>query len=305
MRFVRNGILAAVLGLALAILPLPRIVAAQESVTLSHGDLTLNGNLVLAEGKSLADGIVLITHGTLAHNGMEIIAAMQTALAERDLSSLAITLGLGLDNRTGMYDCAVPHTHRHTDALDEIGAWIGWLKTQGTGKLVLMGHSRGGNQTAWFMATRPDPAIERVVLLAPGTWNDENARAGYQKSHGVALDKVLSEAEAKVAAGNGADMLDNVGILSCPNAKVTAASFVSYYAPDPHRHTPDLLRDIAVPVLVIAGTKDTVVADLPEAMEPIADGDKVRFVAIEEADHFFRDFYAEDAADAIAEFIAE
>ena len=44
-----------------------------KEVKIKHGDLTLNANLNLAPGKSLADGIVLMLHGTLAHKDMELI----------------------------------------------------------------------------------------------------------------------------------------------------------------------------------------------------------------------------------------
>ena len=55
-----------------------------------------------------------------------------------------------------MYDCATPHTHRHADAVEEIGAWLGWLQSQGVAKVALLGHSRGGNQTARFAAAHAD-----------------------------------------------------------------------------------------------------------------------------------------------------
>ena len=46
--------------------------ALGSGVTISHQWITLNGNLELAEGKSLKDGAVLITHGTLTGAGQEI-----------------------------------------------------------------------------------------------------------------------------------------------------------------------------------------------------------------------------------------
>ncbi len=279
--------------------------AAAEDVSITHNDLKLNGHVVTADGKSLADGAVLITHGTLAHNGMEIIRTMQTVLAERGLSSLAISLSYGVDNRTGMYDCARPHTHRHTDALDEIGAWLAWLKQQGASKVALMGHSRGGNHTAWFAAERPDPAIDKVVLLAPATWEEARAAAGYEQTHGLPLADLLARANAMVAAGKGDELIDNIGLYYCRDTSASAAAIVSAYTPDPRFHTPNLLQAIKVPVLVIAGSADTVVKNLVEAVEPIADGARIRLAVIEDADHFFLDFYAEDAGDAIAEFLAE
>ena len=78
-----------------------------------------------------------MTHGALAHNGMEIIATLQGLFTEADISSLAINLSLGLDDRHGMYDCATPHTHKHSDALNEIDVWLDWLETQGANNNIL------------------------------------------------------------------------------------------------------------------------------------------------------------------------
>jgi hypothetical protein len=49
---------------------------AQE-VTLPYRGLTLNARLEMAKGKTLADGVILITHGSLAHNDMELYRTLQ------------------------------------------------------------------------------------------------------------------------------------------------------------------------------------------------------------------------------------
>ena len=65
-----------------------------------------------------------------------------------------------------MYDCATPHRHRHTDAMAEIGAWLDWLKAQGAEQVALLGHSRGGNQTARFAAATADPVVTNVIVTS-------------------------------------------------------------------------------------------------------------------------------------------
>ena len=289
---------------SLTFLALGAFGAQAETVTTQTADgVAVTANLELADGASLADGVVLLTHGTLAHNAMEIIQALQAGLKDRGISSLAPTLSLGVPNRTGMYDCKVTHTHRHTDALDEIGLWLGWLKEQGATDVVLAGHSRGGNQTAWFAAREPDPSVSKVILIAPATWDETKAAAGFEKSHGQPLDGALKKAWALVDAGQGSEIMKGMGVLYCPGADVTAASFVSYYQPDDRRHTPTLMPMLSKPTLVIAGTEDTVVEGLIEATRPLADAGKVDLAVIEGADHFFLDFFAEDAADAMEAFI--
>ena len=299
MRFTLGTILAVLLIFAAGIGQ-----AGERQVTASHKGLTLNGRLVTADGAGVRDGIVLFTHGTLAHNGMELVRAVQAGLRERGVNSLAITLSLGLDKRIGMYDCKVPHRHRHEDALDEIGVWLDWLKAEGAGDVTLMGHSRGANQTAWFAAERPNAVVKRVVLLAPSMWSAARRDAGYEQRYNTPLEPILKQAAALVAAGKGGAILKNTGFVYCPGTAVSAASFVSYYKDERRRHTPALLPKIGVRVLVIAGSQDMVVKGIPEAVRPLADGGKITLLVIEDAGHFFLDFYAEDVADAVAGFTA-
>ena len=123
-------------------------LAHANEVTQPFKGITLNANLELAKDKKPADGVILITHGGLAHRGMELVTNLQKLLKERGYNTLAINLSLGLNDRHGMYDCMVTQRHYNDDAADEIGAWVGWLKKQGATRVALLGHSRGGTQTA-------------------------------------------------------------------------------------------------------------------------------------------------------------
>ncbi|MBF0166676.1 MAG: alpha/beta fold hydrolase [Alphaproteobacteria bacterium] len=292
-------------ALALGLCATPAWAEGKAVQISGKGGLTLNAQLSLAPGKHIKDGVVLITHGTLAHNGMQIITSMQTHLAGHGVNTLALTLNLGLGDRKGMYDCMVPHRHLYTDALDDIGAWLAWLKSQGATKVALMGHSRGGAQTAWFAAERPDPVVTKVILLAPMTWNETSAREQYQARFGKSLDEPLARALALVKAGKGGEMMAQTDFLACPATSVSAAAFESYYRAEPRFHTPALLPRIRVPVLVVAASDDQLIKGLPEAVKPLADGKKVRLVTIPDADHFFNNFAAEDAAEAVAGFLKD
>jgi pimeloyl-ACP methyl ester carboxylesterase len=273
--------------------------APAEGVKLSHGGLSLNANLETTGANWQKGPVVLMTHGQLAHAGMEIMQALQAALKDRGVSSLSITLSLGIDNRSGMYDCKVPHTHRHDDAIDEIGAWLGWLQAQGVAKAALLGHSRSGNQAARFALARPDAPVAAVVLIAPQVWTAAATAQDYEKRYGKPLAAPLARAQQLVAEGKGNAMLENVDFLFCPDTSVTAATFLSYYAADERFDTPRLIPQIKPPVLVVAGSEDQVMQGLIDKVQPLADGQRVQLKVVDGADHFFRDLYAEDVADAI------
>jgi pimeloyl-ACP methyl ester carboxylesterase len=275
-----------------------------EEIKLDHNGTKVSANLEKVGDNWAAGPVILMTHGTLAHNRMEIMATLQELFAEREISTLAINLSLGISGRESkMYDCPTPHNHKHTDALDEIGLWLGWLKKQGVKSVALLGHSRGGNQTAWFAAERDEAAIGQVVLVAPQVWSEEKSTRGYKKSYNTELAPVLAKAQQLVAAGKGETQLNPVDFIYCAQTSATASAFVSYYKPDQRMDTPTLLKQIAKPVLVFAGSEDSVVKELAEEMASSAERDNIGFEMIDGADHFFLDLYAEELADMAAEFI--
>lgn len=275
--------------------------AVAEEVKFAMGGLTLNAIVTLAPGKTLKDGVVLITHGTMAHNDMQIIRSLRSLLGGRGLNTLAINLSLGENDRHGIYDCAKPHRHKDSDGPAEIALWVDWLKKQGAGPITVLGHSRGGSQTARYAAGAPDPAVKRVVLVAPATWDAGRAAAGYEARYKTPLKPLLEKAEALVKAGKG-DTIMEADLVTCPKSPISAATFADYYGDQPRRDTPSVLGAIKLPVLVVAGGGDQIVTDLPEKMKGKAVGN-VQFKVVPDADHFFNDLFADDLVDVIAPFI--
>lgn len=277
-------------------------IAYAKEIKQQYNGLTLNANLIMADGTSMEDNIVLLTHGTLTHKGRSTYNHLQKNLAAEGVSSLAINLSLGLDDRSGEYDCAVPHTHKHTDALNEIDFWLDYLEKQGAKNITLMGHSRGGNQTAWFAAERDRDTVKNVVLVAPATGGQQSATE-YQEKYGTSVASILEKANKMVSAGKGEELMQDIDFIYCKKTQVTAAAFIDYYTVKPQFDTPTLLENPNKPTLVIMGSADDVVADLPEKIQPLVDAGKVESIMLEDADHFFLDFANEDMAAATAEFI--
>lgn len=294
---IKSHVLCLILGLSLA-----ASGAQAAEVTLPYQALTLNANLELAEGKKIADGMILITHGGLAHNAMEVITYLQGLLKEKGYNSLAINLSFGVNNRHGMYDCKVPHRHLYTDAMNEIGAWMEWLQKQGVQRVALLGHSVGGSRTAMYAAERDSALVKAIVLLAPATRANSDA-ADFQRRFRKPLAPILAKAEKLVKEGKGNTVLPRTPLMTCADSPVTAASFVSHYGGDPRVDTPTLIPKLKKPTLVVVAGGDEIVVGLEKKVAPLVDGKQVQMKVVDSADHFFRDLYSDDAVDAIDVFL--
>ena len=275
-----------------------------KPVTLDYQGVTLNANLEIAPGKALSDGVILVIHGSQAHHGLELIQGLQERFLEEDRNSLAITFSLGVDNRQGLYDCNIPSNYRHSDAIDEIDAWVAWLKRQGVGKIVLAAHSRGGSQSLWYATERKQDAIKSLILLAPGLSTMEKEVHAYRERFETELDPLLLKAQRLVEVGKSNTLLKNVPFLFiCRDTSVTADSFVSFYTRDSRRDTPYWLDKVNKPVLILAGEDDQVIPELIERVSPFVDDRNIKMTVIESAGHFFRDLNLDEAVEASIEFI--
>lgn len=295
------------MGLAVLLLLARHAGAAEQELELSVDGRTTLATLRTPASMAPETPLVVMTHGTLAHKDMEVIQGVAKALEQRGVASLAHTLSLGLDRRRGMYDCATRHDYVVDDAVAEIGAWV--TKAKSMSRLVFaLGHSRGGNQVARYLAAGETSPVAGAVLLAPVTAKAEaDLRASYAQTYGKPLEPVLDKAIKAVAAGRFGEWMDAPGFIYCRNAVVTARAFASFYVADAGQDTGALVARLKPPVLVLAATKDTVVPDVAASFAPLADssGGRVQLDKIEDADHFFRDLFAEDVADRIADFIKQ
>jgi pimeloyl-ACP methyl ester carboxylesterase len=274
--------------LALVLLAAASGAARAEPVQIKPGLQRLNGNLELPAGKSPADGLVLMVHGTLSWYGQETIAALQKNLKAKGIGSLAITLSLGIDDRQKTRRCDVVHDYAVAGAKREVGLWLEWLAGQGARTVDLLGFSRGGAQVATFA---PELArARRVVLLAPAFATADEQAETYQRAFGHPLAP-----EIEIARKNPLQQR-TVDFLICQQAPVLNATFLDGYAERP----PSLAAKTGHPTLVVVAGKDEVVPDLVARLPS-----DVKPVVIDGATHFFLDLYGEEAADAIAKFLAK
>ncbi len=284
---------ALVSGLFAASLMATSTISAQTPVT--HQGL--DADFYAADG----DTAVLLLHGTLAHNRMEIIETVATLVSEDyGYPVLAPNLSYQLPGREGMLDCGITHTHKDSDAKAEVSKWVQYLTDQGYSKIVVSAHSRGGAQLSAYLADNTPEEVTAAVLIAPATYDSTQTASSYASRFNGDLPALLSKAESL-----SADTVMAVpGFVYCDNANVAAASFVDYYETREERDTVYNLKSIDIPVWVVAGSEDDVVADLPAKLE--AEGvlsDQVQLVMLDGADHFFRDLYADDVALTIVDAV--
>jgi pimeloyl-ACP methyl ester carboxylesterase len=273
--------------LCLALLAFAPGMAVAEPVQIKPSLTRLNGNFELPPGRTASDGVVVIVHGTLSWYGQETIAALQRNLKARGVGSLAITLSLGVDDRQRTRRCDVTHDYALAGAKREVGLWLEWLKGQQAKSVDLLGFSRGGAQVA---AMAPElPSVRKVMLLAPAFATSVEQAEIYQRAFGHALQPEIDEARKNPLATRTVDF------LTCKQAPVLNATFLDGYA----ELAPRLAARTGKPTMVIVAGKDEIVPDLAKRLPS-----EVKPVVIDGAGHFFLDLYGEEAADAIAKFMA-
>ena len=272
-----------------------------EEVTQQFKGLTINANLEIAENKNLEDGVVLLVHGLMGHSKMEIMEASQQYLLENEMSSLAINLSLGVDNRKGFFDCTWPHTYGQSDALDEISVWVAWLRDKGVEEVILMAHSRGSNEAMVYSVVQKDPEITHLVMMAPGT---DDSKDRFEERYGPVFDETMKRIRDEVAAGRGDELLENVDFWWCPRATVTPNTFISFYDENSEYRKFDVfLPRTNVPTLIITASADERIPNIEKHVKPFVDGKRIQLVEIEDSGHFFLDLNLEEAIEAMLVFL--
>lgn len=258
------------------------VACIAEPVQQSYKGLQLNAKTNIDSAELANRRVFLIVHGTLAHNGMEIIDSLLSIFQEEGEAALALTLSLDINDRKGMFPCDLKHTHHHEDAIAEIGLWLDWLSAQGASSVVLVGHSRGAAQVADYLAANQDKRVQKAVLIAPPT-----ATKGIPK-------------KTTVLADTGDLKLEQ--FLHCESSIVTPSSYASYYGDQSANSTVKTIEALSLPISIFVGSEDKVVKakDWESAASSLPDN--VQVTVIPGADHFFRDLYAYEIVEHVLEW---
>ena len=143
------------------------------------------------------------------------------------------------------------------DCVKDIAAWMGFLRSRGSKRIILEGHSHGALKVAYYSYRAGDPGIAGIVLLSP---SDD---FGCQRERvGGAFDEAVAAARKMVDGGAARDFLPQ-GYFHYP---VSAQTFLDIFTRDSalgmfnlsetdRKHFSEL-ESIRVPVLAIVGSVD-------------------------------------------------
>lgn len=223
----------------------------ESNVKIARGDETIVGTLALPKGVEKPP-VVLLLHGftgkrdELAVAGTEEGVYSRTArlLAERGVASLRIDF-VGSGDSSGKWE----DTTTFSQIADAVAAFD-WLKKQDNvdaGKIHVIGWSLGGLVASHLAAVRP---VDTATLWAPV--------ANPPYSFGVVLGQ---EAVNKALASKDPNELIEGTLPWGAKTTLKVSFFKSLFATDPVA----AIAQYGGPLLVIVGTRDTVVTPQPAA----------------------------------------
>jgi len=268
-----------------------------KPISISINDLKANAELINSEDKQQPFFIIL--HGTFGWHGMEITKTLQQMLGDEGYGSIAFSLTLGKSDRSGFFDCSHLIVSQHQNAQMEIDHWIRKANQLGYKNIALIGHSRGGAQVASYL-TSHSKNIHSAYLLAPMVWVKSEVFKQYDSTSKTPLNQLIVKAKASPEKD-----LINLPVLHCNNATSKANSFVSYYDELPQKNTPSLLEKVYLPTTVFLGDQDSLTPEFLKQTIIFQKNIQVKIKMIEDADHFFRDFAAEDIVSHIVNQVSD
>lgn len=211
-------------------------------------ELALPGKLVaraeFREGQS-GKPAVLLMHGFLQTHEFPLIHRMTESLNSAGHTVLAPSLTLGISHRKQSLACEALHAHTQGDAINEIDAWLKWLKARNIRSVVLVGHSFGSMQALAYVAQRRDPVIKKLIGVS--------IIEGRMHLSSVENDKLMSEIRAMPATAGHQTVTQPFSF--CQKLRASPQSLLSYLEWSPEK----ILREInrsRVPITFIMGGQD-------------------------------------------------
>lgn len=188
------------------------------------------------------------------------------------------------------------------ECVEDIEAWIAYLRARGVRDIILQGHSHGALKVAYYLYSKADPSAAGLILLSP---SDD---FGCQRSQlGGRFGEAVEKAQTMIEEGRGGDLIPD-GYYHYP---VSAATYIDIFGERSKlklfnlsgtdtREFPEL-RSIRVPVLAIVGSVEEFFLETPAKYlslieDELENAPAFSGVVIEGAPHNYLDFEEEVAA---------
>tara|TARA_Y100000768_G_scaffold3522_1_gene2555 strand:+ start:1226 stop:2173 length:948 start_codon:yes stop_codon:yes gene_type:complete len=248
------------------------------------------------ENKTVAISI----HGTRGFKSMEVISVLSDNLLDLDIDTIAPNISYGINDRENEFlSCDIEHLHNRYANIDEIIRWFIFAIEKDYQDIILIGHSRGGQDIIQaynrILKVYPEESkkISSIVLLAPLGDNLDEINISIQKSHSTTIRELMDKDDNEFV---------KINFLNCNNATVKISSFLSYYNLSYHEQLVPMLTDINIDTYVFTASEDTFVPKTHTKVSQIKN-DNINLLQIDGADHFFRDLFLDDVVDNLSNFI--
>ena len=215
---------------------------------------------------------VILISGFLQTNSFPTISRLTDTLADEGYTVLAPTLTLGVTHRRQSLACEAINTHTVASGVQEIQAWVNWLKTKKAKHIVLSGHSLGSIYNLAYLSGKPDILVRQYigVSIVEGSLKiGENARAPL-------VHKLRQQVRDE------ADGLVENQFSFCQKYRSTPESILSYMEWGPEKILTEINQS-KIPVTMIMGSKDDRLGpDWTEKLKQTS----AKVILIEGANHF-------------------
>jgi GNAT superfamily N-acetyltransferase/pimeloyl-ACP methyl ester carboxylesterase len=176
------------------------------------------------------------------------------------------------------------------EAVDEcrhdLHAWLDFLRSKGSERILLVGHSLGAVKAIYTMAQDPHPQVAALIGISPPQLSYSQFASSTQ---GTMFCETFARAQRLVEQGQPGTLLEVQ--LPLPMV-ITAAGYVEKYGPRERFNYLKFLRSVHIPTLVIFGGQE-VESNMafqggPEAVAALAAVEsRIEIETVAGADHFY------------------
>jgi pimeloyl-ACP methyl ester carboxylesterase len=172
------------------------------------------------------------------------------------------------------------------DCRHDIHAWLDFLVSKSSGRILLIGHSLGAVKAIYAMAQEPHSQVAALIAISPPQLSYGQFLASTQAA---SFSETFARATKLVEQGQPGALLDVQ--LPLPMV-IAAAGYVEKYGPHERYNYLKFLRGVQVPTLVVFGGQEIesnmAFQGSPEAVGALAAVEsRIEVETVPGADHFY------------------